>query len=96
MKVTMKLWVLMAGQYDIVKGARIAFHLDEEKGLYMASCEGRTFGIAKSMMEGDSEDLWRLGNDFSGVVLHVDHEKRLMEVKVAARKEAAVKCAKKT
>lgn len=43
----MKLFVLMAGRYDIAKGAKIHFHLDQGKNLYIASCGQKDFGIVK-------------------------------------------------
>lgn len=87
MKKAMKLHVLMAGEYDVVRGARIDFHFDEEKQIYIASSEGRSFGIASEMLSGDKEDLLRMGADFSGIVLKTDFEQHLMEVKVFEKKE---------
>lgn len=78
-----KLQVLMAGNYDIARGAKISFHLDE-KLLYIASCEGKSFGIASEMISGEKEDLLRLGSDFSGVVLRI--KQHLMDVKVSAER----------
>lgn len=82
MKKTMKLHVLMAGDYDIAGGARIDFHLDEEKQIYIASCEGKSFGIAKTVLSGEKEDLEGLGKDFSGIVLGTDIAQHLLEVKI--------------
>ena len=48
----MKLFVLMAGRYDIAKGAKIHFHLDQEKNLYIASCDQKDFGIVKFIKDG--------------------------------------------
>lgn len=39
----LKLFVLMAGKYDIAEGAKIGFHLDVEKNLYIASCDRKDF-----------------------------------------------------
>lgn len=94
MKKTMKLHVLMAGKYDVVKGARIDFHFDEQKLIYIASCEGRSFGIASEMVSGDKEDLLRMGPDFGGIVMKTDFKRLLMEVKIFGKKER-YKCMKK-
>lgn len=44
----MKLQVLMAVREGIAQGKRIDFELDKKSNLYIASCEGRAFGVAKS------------------------------------------------
>ena len=85
----MKLLVLMAGRYDIVKGAKIRFYLDADKNLYIASCERKDFGIVKFVKEGSKKDLQMLGAEFDGVVLHTDSDQYLMEVLVKAQKRAA-------
>lgn len=53
----MKLLVLMAGRYDIVKGAKIRFYLDVEKNLYIASCGRKDFGIVKFLKDGNKKTL---------------------------------------
>lgn len=85
----MKLLVLMAGRYDIVKGAKIRFYLDADKNLYIASCERKDFGIVKFVKEGSKKDLQMLGTEFDGVVLHTDSDQYLMEVLVKAQERAA-------
>lgn len=87
---TVKFHVLMAGNYDIARGAKIDFHFETEKLIYIASCEGKSFGIANEMLGGEKEDLERLGASFSGVALNVDHNQHLMEVKVAAAERSRV------
>ena len=54
----MKLLVLMAGRYDIVKGAKIRFYLDAEKNLYIASCGREDFGIVKLVKEGSKKEYF--------------------------------------
>ena len=85
----MKLLVLMAGRYDIVKGAKIRFYLDAEKNLYIASCDRKDFGIVKFLKDGSKKDLQVLGTEFSGIVLHTDLDQYLMEVLVKAEERAA-------
>lgn len=82
MKKTIRLHVLMAGEYDVVRGARIDFNFDEDKQIYIASCEGKSFGVANELLSGDKEDLLGMGSDFGGIVLKIDFEQHLMEVKV--------------
>ena len=84
-----KLSVLMAGKYDIVKGAKIGFHLDAETDLYIASCGRKDFGIVKFLKDGSKKDLQMLGTEFDGVVLHTDLDQYLMEVLVKAQEKAA-------
>lgn len=76
----------MADRYEISKGSKIDFCLEKEKQMYIASCEGQTFGIAKTMMHGEKEDMEGLGVSFSGVVLKIEPMKKLMEVIVAAER----------
>lgn len=85
----MKLLVLMAGRYDIVKGAKIRFYLDAEKNLYIASCDRKDFGIVKFLKDGSKKDLQVLGTEFSGIVLYTDLDQYLMEVLVKAEERAA-------
>lgn len=85
----MKLLVLMAGRYDIVKGAKIRFYLDVEKNLYIASCGRKDFGIVKFLKDGNKKDLQMLGAEFDGIVLHTDLDQYLMEVLVKAQEKAA-------
>ncbi len=85
----MKLLVLMAGRYDIVKGAKIRFYLDADKNLYIASCGRKDFGIVKFLKDGSKKDLQVLGTEFSGIVLHTDLDQYLMEVLVKAEERAA-------
>lgn len=86
-----KLSVLMAGKYDIVKGARIGFHLDAETDLYIASCGRKDFGIVKSINGGSREDLRMLGTDFGGIVLRTDPDQYLAEVMVKMHKKTVQK-----
>ncbi len=86
-----KLSVLMAGKYDIVKGARIGIHLDAETDLYIASCGRKDFGIVKSTNGGSREDLRMLGTDFGGIVVRTDPDQYLAEVVVKAHKKAVQK-----
>ncbi len=85
----MKLFVLMAGRYDIVRGAKICFHLDVEKNLYVASCDRKDFGIVKFLKDGSKKELQMLGAEFTGVVLHTDLDQYLTEVLVKAKEKAA-------
>ena len=78
----LKLFVLMAGRYDIVQGAKIKIHLDAEKNLYIASCDQKDFGIVKFIKDGSKKDLEKLGADFSGIVLDTNLDEYLMEVAV--------------
>lgn len=73
---------LMAAKEGIVQGKKIDFELDEKSRLYIASCEGRAFGVAKRLISGKRSHLKRLGNSFSGVAVKVCPEIRNMEVKV--------------
>lgn len=86
-----KLSVLMAGKYDIVKGARIGFHLDAETGLYIASCGRKDFGIVKSINGGSREDLRMLGTDFGGIVVRTDPDQYLAEAVVKMYKKDSAK-----
>ena len=81
----MKLQVLMAAKEGIVQGKKIDFELDEKSRLYIASCEGKAFGVAKRLLSGKRRNLKRLGNSFSGVAVKVDPEIRDMEVKILQR-----------
>lgn len=85
----LKLFVLMAGKYDIVKGAKIEIHLDMEKKLYIASCDQKDFGIVKFIKDGSKKDLQMLGEDFSGIVLDTDLNEYLAEVAVKKHRGAA-------
>lgn len=85
----LKLFVLMAGKYDIAEGAKIGFHLDVEKNLYIASCDRKDFGIVKCIKDGSKEDLQMLGTDFDGIVLHMDLDQYLAEVMVRTHEKAA-------
>ena len=85
----MKLFVLMAGRYDIAKGAKIHFHLDQEKNLYIASCERKDFGIVKYLKDGNKKELQMLGTDFDGVILRTDFNQYLAEVAVKREGKAA-------
>lgn len=86
MRKKMRITVLMADRYEITKGAKIDFCFDKESQMYIASSEGRTFGIAKTMIHGEKEDMESLGTVFSGVVLKNEPLKKLMEVMVAAER----------
>ena len=49
MEKAIKLQVLMAGDYPIARGKKIDFQLDTEKGIYIASCGGKAFGVLKTL-----------------------------------------------
>lgn len=85
----MKLFVLMAGRYDIAKGANIHFHLDQGKNLYIASCDQKDFGIVKYLKDGNKKELQMLGTDFDGVILRTDFNQYLAEVAVKREGKAA-------
>lgn len=85
----LKLFVLMAGKYDIVKGAWVRFHLNAEKNLYIASCDQKDFGIVKFIKDGCKKDLQMLGTEFGGIVLRTDLDQYLTEVVVRADGNAA-------
>ena len=85
----LKLFVLMAGRYDIVQGAKIKIHLDAEKNLYIASCDQKDFGIVKFIKDGSKKDLEKLGADFCGIVLDTNLDEYLMEVAVKKHGNAA-------
>ncbi|MFR8171869.1 MAG: hypothetical protein ACLU9Q_13750 [Marvinbryantia sp.] len=78
----MKIQVLMAVKEGIARGKRIDFALDEKSSLYIASCEGKAFGVAKKLLHGRRRHLKNLSNSFSGVAVKVSPESRNMEVKI--------------
>ena len=78
----MKLEVLMAKNEGIVKGKRIDFELDQRSRLYIASCGGTAFGVAKKLMYGKKQQLKQMGHSFSGIAVKVIPERRHMEVKI--------------
>ena len=78
----MKLQVLMAMKEGIARGKKIDFELDERSRLYVASCEGRAFGVAQRLISGKRSHLKQLGSSFSGVAIRVLPESGKMEVKV--------------
>lgn len=82
----MKLQVLMAAKEGIAQGKRIDFELDKKSNLYIASCEGRAFGVAKSLLTGKKRQLKKLGSSFSGVAVKVWPEIRNMEVKIMKKR----------
>lgn len=86
MKKTMKLQVLMAGSYDISKGKKIDFSLDEEKDIYIASCEKSAFGVLKALIYGNKAQLKQLGISFSGIAVKVIPETHYMVVKVPTKR----------
>lgn len=86
MKKTMKLQVLMAGNYDISKGKRIDFSLDEKKDIYIASCEKAAFGVLKALIYGNKAQLKQLGVNFSGIAVKVIPKTHYMVVKVPAKR----------
>ena len=85
----MKLFVLMRGRYDVAKGAKIHFHLEQEKNLYIASCDQKDFGIVKYLKDGNKKELQMLGTDFDGVILRTDFNQYLAEVAVKREGKAA-------
>lgn len=83
----MKLQVLMAAKEGIAQGKKIDFEFDEKSNLYIASCEGRAFGVAPKLMSGKKNHLKLLGHSFSGIAVKVCPEIRNMEVKVKGKKK---------
>lgn len=83
----MKLQVLMAAREGIVQGKKIDFELDPKSNLYIASCEGKAFGVAKTLVSGNKKQLKRLGTSFSGVAVRVCPDVRDMEVKLHKEKK---------
>lgn len=86
MKKTMKLQILMAGNYDISKGKKIDFCLDEQKNIYIASCEKAAFGLLKALIRGNRAQLRKMGTNFSGTAIKVLPEKHYMMVKVPVKR----------
>lgn len=82
MRRAMKLQVLMAGTYQIPKGKKVEFEYDNEYGLYLASSEGKTFGLVKPPERGKRRRLRGLGNTFSGSVIESIPKERKLIVKV--------------
>lgn len=82
----MKLQVLMAAKEGIVQGKKIDFELDHKSNLYIASCEGKAFGVAKTLVSGKKKHLKHLGTSFSGVAVKVYPELRNMEVKIQQKR----------
>ena len=82
MRKMMKLQVLMAGMCHIPKGKKIVFVYDRRYGLYLASSEGKTFGLAKLPERGKRRRLRGLGNTFSGSVIESIPKERKLIVKV--------------
>ena len=78
----MKLQVLMAKKEGIARGKRIDFNLDPKSRLYIASCGGVAFGVAKKLMYAKKHQLTQMGHSFSGVAVRVIPEKRHLEVKI--------------
>lgn len=78
----MKLQVLMAGTYQIPKGKKVEFEYDNKYGLYLASSEGKTFGLVKPPERGKRRRLRGLGNTFSGSVIESIPKERKLIVKV--------------
>lgn len=86
MKKAMKVQILMAGDYDISKGKKIDFSLDEKKNIYIAFCENAAFGILKTLIRGNRTQLRKMGTNFSGTAIKVTPEKHYMLVKIPARR----------
>ena len=82
MRKMMKLQVLMAGMYQIPKGKKIMFVYDRRYGLYLASSEGKTFGLVKPPERGKRRRLRGLGNTFSGSVIESIPKERKLIVKI--------------
>lgn len=84
----MKLQVLMAAREQIPHGKKIDFELDQKSNIYIASCEGKAFGVAKTLVSGKKKQFKRLGASFSGVVVKVRPESWNMEVKIRKDRRA--------
>lgn len=95
MSKVMKLQVLMAGSYDILEGKKIDFQFDEQKGIYIASCEKAAFGILKTLICGTKAQLKQMGNSFSGTAVKVMPEAHYMIVKVPAKRRRKMRWTKK-
>lgn len=95
MSKAMKLQVLMAGSYDISEGKKIDFQFDEQKEIYIASCEKAAFGILKTLICGTKEHLTQMGNSFSGTAVKVMPEAHYMVVKVPAKRRRKMGWTKK-
>lgn len=78
----MKLQVLMAAREPIPHGKKIDFELDQKSNLYIASCEGIAFGVARTLLRGKKKQFKRLGSSFSGTAVRVRPELWDMEVKI--------------
>lgn len=78
----MKLQVLVAVREGIAQGKRIDFERDEKSRLYIASCEGKAFGVVKRMLAGKRRQFQKLGDSFSGVAVRLRPEAEDLEVKV--------------
>lgn len=72
----------MAGDYDIARGKKIDFRFDRGKDIYIASCDGKDFGLLKTLLAGTRKDLEKLGPVFGGTAVHVIPGKHDMSVKV--------------
>lgn len=95
MRKAMKLQVLMAGSYNISKGKKIDFQFDEQKKIYIASCEKAAFGILKTLLYGTKAQLTQMGNSFSGTAVKVMPEAHYMIVKVPAKRRRKMRWTKK-
>lgn len=95
MRKAMKLQVLMAGSYNISKGKKIDFQFDEQKEIYIASCEKAAFGILKTLLYGTKAQLTQMGNSFSGTAVKVMPEAHYMIVKVPAKRRRKMRWTKK-
>ena len=82
MKKSIRLQVIMAGEYDISAGKKVDFSYDKENQIYIASCEKLEFGVVERILQGAKKDLKRMGLKFSGISLIVRVKEREMEVKV--------------
>lgn len=82
MKRALKLQVLMAGMYQIPKGKKVEFTYDNGYGLYFASSDGKTFGLAQSLEGKKRNRLRRLGDQFRGSVIESMPQERKVIVKI--------------
>lgn len=85
----------MAGSYNISKGKKIDFQFDEQKEIYIASCEKAAFGILKTLLYGTKAQLTQMGNSFSGTAVKVMPEAHYMIVKVPAKRRRKMRWTKK-
>lgn len=87
MRKTIKLQVLMAGQYVIPSGKKVKFTFDEKQMLYYAESDGKVFGLAQFLKKGKAVQLKRLGDCFYGCVVKSSPQKRKVVVKIPLKED---------